>query len=216
MKLPVRFVNRLINPFAPTAGYIRHVRCDVIKSFVLCDCKTGYISDFVINTEAGTPIEAQHEDCGKSGNIVTSLLEPYLGKGHALYVGNWYTSPALFDILHKNFTNASGIIKQRRKGIPEMNEKLQKGEPCFRMSGNILAIKRHYKKEIFIISIIHTEEFVDVPKHYSAQEIFQKLSCVHDYNELMGAIDMVISTINSRKTTKWYKKYFFHMIDMCL
>ena len=111
----------------------------------------------------------------------------------------------------------SGTAKKRRIGIPEMNQKLQKGEPCFRTSANILAIKRHYKKkEIFIISTIHTEEFVDVPKHYSAQEIFQKLSCVHDYNELMGAIDMVISTINSRKTTKWYKKYFFHMIDMCL
>jgi len=61
---------------------------------------------------------------------------------------------------------------------------------------------------------------VDVPKHYNAQEIVQKPSCVHDYNKLIGAVDrtdMVISTINStRKTTKWYKKYFFHMIDMCL
>ena len=71
-----------------------------------------------------------------------------------------------------------------------------------------------------MISTIYTEEFVDVPKHYSAQEILQKPSCVYDSDKLMGAIDrtdMVISTINStRKTTKWYKKYFFHMINICL
>ena len=74
MKLPIRFVDRLNNSFAPNAGYIRHVRCDVIKSFVLCDCKTGYISDFVIYTEAGTTIESEHKECSKSGNIVMSLL----------------------------------------------------------------------------------------------------------------------------------------------
>lgn len=45
-------------------------------------------------------------------------------------------------------------------------------------------------------------------------------SCAHEYNKLMGAIDktdIVVSTINStRRTMTWYKKYFFHMIDMCL
>lgn len=57
-----------------------------------------------------------------------SLLEPYLGKGHTLYVDNWYASPALFDILHKNFTNACGTVKEKREGIPEM--KNYKKEKC--------------------------------------------------------------------------------------
>ena len=101
-----------------------------------------------------------------------------------------------------------------------MDEKLKKGEACFRSSGNMLVMKWQDKKEVFMISTIHKAEFVDVEKRYSTQEIVQKPSCVLEYNKLMGAVDktdMVISTIHStRKTTKWYKKYFFHMIDMCL
>jgi len=178
-----------------------------IKSFILCDCKTGYIQDFIIYMGSSTTIGPQHKDIGKSGSVVMSLLELYLGKGHALYVDNWYTSPALFDILHKNSTNACGTVKKRRKGMPRMNEKLQKEEACFRSSVNMLAIKWHDKKDVFMISTMYTEEFVDVRRHYRKQEIVQKPACVHDYNKLMGAVDktdMVISTIQSTsKTIKW-------------
>lgn len=135
-----------INPFAPNAGYTRHVRCDAITSFILCDCKTGYIQDLVIYMKAGTSIGPEHKDCGKSGRIVMSLVEPYLGKGHTLYVDNCYTSPALFDILYKNFTNAYGIVKERKIYKLKL-QKLQKGGACFRSSVNILDIKWHNKKE---------------------------------------------------------------------
>lgn len=73
-------------------------------------------------------IEPEHKDCGKSGSNVMSLLEAHLGKGHTLYVDNWYASPALFGILHKHFTNACGTVKERRKGLPEM--KNYKKEKC--------------------------------------------------------------------------------------
>jgi len=50
--------------------------------------------------------------------------------------------------------------------MPKMNEKLQKGEACFRSSVNMLAIKWHDKMDVFMISMMHTEEFVDVPRDY--------------------------------------------------
>ncbi|KAK2578713.1 hypothetical protein KPH14_000840 [Odynerus spinipes] len=177
-----------------------------IKSFVLCDCKTGYIQDFIVYTGGDTTIGPKNKDYGKSGSMVMSLLEPYLGKGHTLYVDNWYTSPALFDVLHKNYTNACGIVKKRRKGMPKMDEKLKKGEACFRSAGNMLAIKWQDKKEVWMISTVHKAEFADVKKRYSTQNIVQKPSCVLEYNKLMDAVDktdMVISTIHStRKTIK--------------
>lgn len=191
-----------------------------IKSFVLCDCKTGYIQDFIIHMGSGTMIKPQHKDIGKSGSVVMFLLEPYLGKGHALYVDNWCTSPTLFDILHKNGTNACGTVKKKRKGMPKMDEKLKMGEACFRSSENILAVKYYDKKDVYMISTMHTEQFVDVLKCYNKQEIIRKPACIHNYNILMGAVektDIEISTIQStRETTKWYRKYFFYMIDMCL
>lgn len=83
----------------------KEIRFDM-KSFFLCACKTGYIQDFIIYMGPGIKIEPKHKDVGKSWSVVMSLLELHFGKGHALYVDNWYISSALFSILHKNSTNA--------------------------------------------------------------------------------------------------------------
>lgn len=68
-----------------------------IKFFLLCDCETGYVLDFIIYTGAATQIQEHFGDTslGKSGNIVLTLMNPYLNRGHCLHVDNWYTSPAI-------------------------------------------------------------------------------------------------------------------------
>lgn len=81
----------------------KEIRFDM-KSFFLCSRKSGYIQNFSIYMGPGIKIELKHKDVGKSGSVVMSLLELHFGKGHALYVDNWYISPALFGILHKNST----------------------------------------------------------------------------------------------------------------
>lgn len=47
-----------------------------------------------------------------------------------------------------------------------------------------------------------------------------KPKCVFDCNKLIGTVDktdMVISIIHSQhKALKWYEKYFFHLIDICV
>ncbi|XP_017790882.1 PREDICTED: piggyBac transposable element-derived protein 4-like [Habropoda laboriosa] len=190
-----------------------------IKSFVLCDCKTGYVQDFIFYSGSGT-ISPQYADIGISGNIVMSLMEPYLHKGHTLYVDNWYTSPALFNCLHMNATNACGTVRKRRHGMSRIEKKLKEGEVIFLSSDNLLAMKWKDKKDVYMLSTMHTEEFVSMPKHSRKEEMVQKPSCVCDYNKFMGIVDktdMVISTIGSMcKSMKWFKKYFFHMIDLCL
>lgn len=70
-----------------------------------------------------------------------------------------------------------------------------------------------------MLSTMHSDEFVSVPKHSRKEEIVRKPACIHDYNTFMGAVDntdMVLNTITStRKSTKWYKKYCMHMKEMC-
>lgn len=57
-----------------------------IKSFVVYDCRTGYIEDFIVYYKARTNITNNKHlaEIGKSGNIVMVLMEPYLNKGHVL------------------------------------------------------------------------------------------------------------------------------------
>ena len=44
------------------------------------------------------------------------LAEPYLNKGHRLFMDNFYSSPALYEELYENKTLACGPVRQDRKG----------------------------------------------------------------------------------------------------
>lgn len=65
----------------------------------MCDCKTDFVLDFIVYTGKDTNIEII-DKLGVSGSVVSTLMEPYLGLGHILYVDNWYTSPYLFQFLY--------------------------------------------------------------------------------------------------------------------
>ncbi|XP_066600736.1 piggyBac transposable element-derived protein 4-like [Prorops nasuta] len=93
-----------------------------VKSFILSDCQTGFVLDLIVYAGSSTMVHSENQDIGKSGAIVEALIKPYLGKGHTLYVDNWYSSPALFNFLHNNCTNACGTVRKRRKGMPKIDE----------------------------------------------------------------------------------------------
>lgn len=62
----------------------------MIKSFVLCDSKTGYIQNLLVYSRENMIIseDIPSKSIGKSGQIVMILLELYLGKGHTLMTDN--------------------------------------------------------------------------------------------------------------------------------
>lgn len=146
-------------------------------------------------------------------------MAPYLGEGHTVFLDNWYSSPALFNLLYNNHTNACGTAAKRRQGMPKITDTLRKGEVSSRSTKSLLVVKRLDKIEVYMLSTMHTSEFVTVIRH-GGKKVIQKPLCVIDYNNCMGPVDkadMVISTINStRKSLKWYRKYFFHLLDICV
>lgn len=54
----------------------------------------------------------------------------------------------------------------------------------------------------------------------TTKEYQKKTKWVVEYNQYMGSVyrtDMMISSIDCmRKTVKWYKKLFFHTVDICV
>lgn len=192
-----------------------------IKLFLLCDCKTNYVLDFIIYTGQKTNITKSNTAIGISGDVVMTLLQPYLGKGHALITDNWYTSPGLYTLLHENKTNAFGTVRRNRKEMPHMEEKLKRGEMCYRSTDILLAMKWHDKKEVWMLSSAHAAALIETEKRDYRSGLYKKKpSCIVDYNSNMGAVDrvdMILSTLNSlRKTIKWYKKLFFHLLDLAV
>lgn len=192
-----------------------------IKIFVLCDVQSNYIIDYIVYAGAGTEIITGNADWGKSGDVVVSLLLPYLNKGHTIYLDNWYSSPDLFLWLNEKLTNAVGTVRKNRKNLPPLPEKLKKGEIQFKSSGTLLALKWMDNKEVWMLSTVHGPEMVETDKkdHKTGRKKI-KPSCVLDYNKSMGTVDktdMMLSSVKCiRKTIKWYKKFFFHVIDLCV
>ena len=75
--------------------------------------------------------------------IPDTLMERYFGKGHNLYIDNFYTSLRLANYLIKSGTNVTGTIREKRKQFPlELrNTILQKGEAAFYQHDGIVIVK---------------------------------------------------------------------------
>ena len=192
-----------------------------IKLYMLCDCRTGFILDFLVYTGSSTSV-VRDNTLGVSGAIVMKMIEKYLYRGHNLYVDNWYSSPALFEILHQKKTGACGTVGVNRRGLPNLQAfHLNANEQVFFDTDIILALKWKDKRDVHMISTIHgTEVTANKKTHYQTGRRISKPISVQDYNENRGLVDksdMQISFSESlRKSLKWYKKLFLHLFDISL
>jgi len=191
-----------------------------IKLFLLCDCETKYVLDFIVYIGSATEITNTPE-LGISGSIVQTLMKDYLQKGRVLYVDNWYTSIPLFTYLYENNTGACGTIRKNRKGLPNLSSKIPKGERIYLHNNFLLAMKYHDKREVFMLSSVHSPEMQETGKYdRNTNREIHKPKCIIDYNSNMGAVDQVDMQITfsecQRKTLKWYKKLFFHLLDLAI
>ncbi|XP_050499979.1 piggyBac transposable element-derived protein 4-like, partial [Diabrotica virgifera virgifera] len=191
-----------------------------IKLFLLCDCETGYVLNFIVYTGSKTEIEL-YKDLGISGSVVTTLMKSYLDKGHSLFTYNWYTSPTLSTYLFEHKTNTCGTVRTNRKQMPDLSGKLEKGETKSMVSDNMLAVRWKDRRDVNMLTTFHKDQMINVNKtNMKTGESVKKPECVVHYNQNMGAVDrtdmMLSSTECVRKTLKWYKKLFFHILDLCV
>lgn len=69
-----------------------------------------------------------------------TFMQSYVQKGHNLFVDNWFTSSALFEVLHANRTRTCGKVRENRFGIPNFTEKLEKGDDDYRHTVILLTV----------------------------------------------------------------------------
>ena len=79
--------------------------------------------------------------------IPPTLMERYFGKGHNLYIENFYTSLRLAKYLMENGTNVTGTIRENREQFPLelINTSLQKGEAAFYQHDRIVIVEYRAK-----------------------------------------------------------------------
>ena len=87
-----------------------------IKVWVNSESKTGYVLAFQVYTGA---VVDKSSDKGLAHRVVMDLMQRYLGKGHKLFVDNFYTSIPLFSDLLNHGTFAAGTMVSNRKHFPQ-------------------------------------------------------------------------------------------------
>lgn len=154
----------------------------------------------------------KNDPLGISGAVVKEMLAQYLGKGHILYVDNWYTSPLLCKYLHKQRTGICGTVRENRKCMPKLPATQKKGDVCRKKCGNILAVKWKDKRSVTTLSTLHTGELANSGKINRKGEELMKPDIIVDFNvnmRLVDKSDMMVGDVECiRKTVKWYKKFF--------
>ena len=186
-----------------------------VKLFVFCDVESDYMNDFIIYTGGDTEIE--HDDAlGISGSVVKTFLSDYVNQGRVLYCDNWYSSPKLFKYLYEHNTGACGTARANRKFMPKISVIVNKGESVSRNCDGIMCVKWCDNRVVHMLSSVHEDRWVDCQKRTG--EMMKKPACVVEYNQKMRIVDkcdMLISSVECvRKSTRWYIKLFFHLLDM--
>lgn len=198
-----------------------------IKSYMLCESKSGYVWNMYIYTGKGSnPIlPSQPAQLCSSTRTVLSLMDELLGLGYCLTVDNYYSSPELADILVRQKTDVYGTIKLSRKDLPKemqkkdlKKKKMAKGDIVGFQRGKVTVMAWKDKKIVSLLSTIHSLRMKDVEKR---GEIRQRPECVVDYNDTMGGVDRVDQHLAAYATPrkrgkKYYKKIFFHLLDLAV
>ncbi|XP_068112813.1 uncharacterized protein [Hyperolius riggenbachi] len=194
-----------------------------IKTFLLRDCETGYVVDLIVYTGTRADIVTGREMV-LSEAVVLTLMEKYLQRGHTLWIDNWYSSPKLYNHLHRNKTNVCGVVRKNRKGMPNLYKKLKKGEIELHHTSNMLAVRWLDRQEVCMLTTVH-DGAMTTTRQADGQtgEERKKPDCMIDYRKNRRAIDrtdMMISSMEwMRKNCihqKWYREMFFHLLDIAI
>ena len=205
-----------------------------IKLFQLCEASSGYCLGFEVYAGKRDDNTTNYcESVGIDPNSVTLTTQCVIGlmarcgvlsKGHHVYMDNYYTSPELFTELEIFDTYACGTLRVNRVGTPkaiQAKRKLKTGECIFRTSRTMMCLKFKDKRDVNMLSTIHEPKMTVLwKKHFQTGDHIKKPSCIVDYCKFMGGVDLLdqyaqYNTI-ARKTKKWWRKLFFHIMNIVL
>jgi hypothetical protein len=153
---------------------------------------------------------------------VTSLRKVLEGFGHKLYMGSFFSSPDLYDDLAQKRNLFCGTVRAHRKNIPKdlrpKTMRVKRGDIRVRTRGDLTAVVWKDKRDVLLLTNIHSlpREGNYCDEHRNAI----KPAIVADYNRHMGHVDNTDRMANSytagRRTWKWTKKLFFHLLDLAI
>ncbi|GBP89096.1 PiggyBac transposable element-derived protein 4 [Eumeta japonica] len=156
---------------------------------------------------------------GKTTQTVLKLLEGLEGKGYCVTMDKFYNSPALARYLKFRGFDCLGTVHLTRKNIPEDVKKVtresEKGTVVARHSGDVTVLSW---KDTNVVSMISTYHDDSTHKGRRADGARLRPICVHDYNMIMGGVDLkdqklATYLMERKRGIKWYVKMFKRLLN---
>ena len=143
-----------------------------------------------------------------------------------MYMDNFYTSPALFSDLRDMGFSACGTVRTNRRGMPaEFKQSLAKGEVrSVAIDEGITAPKWADKRQVHMLSTLHDDAMVTKVRRtrhaVGGREEVRKPVMVEEYNKFIGGVDksdqLLLYYGFSHRTVKWWRRAFFHLLDLAI
>lgn len=157
---------------------------------------------------------------GHASKVVMHMMNPYLGKGHSLYMDNFYNGFPLATKLLSLQTYVTGTLRTDRKYLPNevKSAKLKKGETIHRYAEEVLVAKWRDKRNVLYMST-EFENTMGISKNKRG-ELREKPLPIIKYNAHMKGVDRSDQMLSyypcERKTVRWYKKVFVHVLQVAM
>lgn len=182
-----------------------------INFYVVCDCRTGYILDFVVYP--GRDVDnTRNNPYGFSESAVKNLVDHYFVGNYILYTDKYYISPVISKYLLENQTvscnTATVHAKKRERGV------------C-KKRGDMLAIQWDDKRLTSVPTTVSSSQKQDSGEvTCGTGKSTLKPDAILDCNvnmKLLDKADLMISSVNClRRSCKWYRKIFLHLLDIAM
>lgn len=201
--------------------YLKNKRARYGVKFYELSTHDGYVLNLEIY-QGKDPVEENESNSSnsKTQNIVFRLMDPYLDKGHHIYMDNYYNSVKLSTLLLDRKTHSTGTLRSNRKQNPKevTSKKLKKGELIWKRKDEVYVTKWKDKREVLSITTAHHPQLVEAFNKRGQSKM--KSIDVENYTKNMSGIDrsdqMTAYYSSPRKTIRWYKKVIFHLLDLAI
>ncbi|XP_045782915.1 piggyBac transposable element-derived protein 4-like [Maniola jurtina] len=206
-----------------------------IKSYELCESRTGYLWNMEVYTGKGhvhapqdAPQEADvtHEDerGSATSQIVFTLMRPLFNRGHTLVMDSFYNAPLLSRLLKAKYkTDTMGTLRLNRDFVPKSlkgkNKNIMKaGEVCFSTTKDLSVVVWLDKNVVAMLSTYHDIKVGGKEKYGYFR---YKPEVVLDYNLSMGGIDHKDQMLHAYPVERvrnmvWYKKLFRRLLNVSM
>lgn len=130
-----------------------------------------------------------NESLQQFDSVISMLMEPFLNKGHIIYMDNWYSSPLLYQYLLENNTGTYGTVRDKRKGMSTFQKKLAPSQCITATTKDMMTCKWRDKRDVHMLSTVHKPKMSLTNKTDRLENCIKKPECILDYNPNVGLID---------------------------